>query len=141
MLIDLAIKAGKCAVLWNLIAFLPNSVVRLSAASRKAVVSMALSLLAFTGTSTKDFLRVSNQVPPGGYVVFAAIIGFAASFAVCKAQRTGLRYIHILARVNQARRAERQRATLVSPLARQLRHPPIRPRRSSESTIGSGKES
>ena len=91
MLIDLARKAGKFAVLWNLIAFLPNSVVRLSAASRKAVVSMALSLLAFTGTSTKDFLRVSNQVPPGGYVVFADIIGFAVSFAVCKVQRARFR--------------------------------------------------
>lgn len=43
---------------------------------------MALSLLAFTGTSTKDFLRVSNQVPPRGYVVFAAIIAVAAGFAV-----------------------------------------------------------
>lgn len=44
---------------------------------------MALSLLAFTGTSTKDFLRVSNQVPPGGYVVFAAIVAVAVSFSVC----------------------------------------------------------
>lgn len=82
-MINLAIKTGKCAVLWNPIAYLPNSVVRLSAASRKAVVSMALSLLAFTGTSTKDFLRVSNQVPPTGYVVFAAIIAVAADCAVC----------------------------------------------------------
>lgn len=67
---------------WNPIAYLPNSVVRLSAASRKAAVSMALSLLAFTGTSTKDFLSVSNQVPPKGYVAFAAIIAVAAGFSV-----------------------------------------------------------
>lgn len=44
---------------------------------------MALSLLAFTGTSTKDFLRVSNQVPPGGYVVCVAIVAVAVSFFVC----------------------------------------------------------
>jgi len=37
-----------------------------SAASRKAVVGIALSLLASTGTSTKDRRRVSNQVPPAG---------------------------------------------------------------------------
>lgn len=43
---------------------------------------MALSLLAFTGTSTKDFLRVSNQVPPGRYVVFAAIVAVAVGFSV-----------------------------------------------------------
>lgn len=79
---SLATKTGICALLWNPIAYLPNSVVRLSAASRKAVVSMALSLLAFTGTSTKDFLIVSNQVPPSGYVVFAAIIAVAADFAI-----------------------------------------------------------
>lgn len=82
----LAIETGRCTLLWKPIAYLPNSVVRLSAASRKAVVSMALSLLAFTGTSTKDFLRVSNQVPPRGYVVFAAIIAVAAGFAVCSEQ-------------------------------------------------------
>lgn len=61
----------------------PNSVVKLSAASRKAVVSMALSWLAFTGTSTKDFLRVSNQVPPGGYVVFVAIDAVVFGYAAC----------------------------------------------------------
>lgn len=65
---------------------LPNSAVKLAAASRKAVVSMALSWLASTGTSTKDFLRVSNQVPPGGYVVFVAIV--AISFLI--AQRFGV---------------------------------------------------
>jgi hypothetical protein len=42
-------------------------VVRLSAASRKSVVRMALSLESSTLTSTKLFLRVSKKVPPGGY--------------------------------------------------------------------------
>ena len=41
-----------------------------SAASRKSLVGMALSLLASTGTSTKDLCRVSNQVPPAGKVEF-----------------------------------------------------------------------
>lgn len=47
---------------------LPNKVVKDSAASRKADVSIALPLLGSGWTSTKDFLRVSNQVPPAGYV-------------------------------------------------------------------------
>ena len=45
---------------------IPNNVVKLSAASRNSVVDIALSLLLSMGTSTKDFLRVSNQVPPAG---------------------------------------------------------------------------
>lgn len=45
----------------------PKRVVKLSAASRKAVVKMALSLLASTGTSLNLFLSVSKKVPPGGY--------------------------------------------------------------------------
>jgi len=40
-----------------------KSVVSDSAASRNSVVPMALPL---TGTSTKDFLRLSKKVPPGG---------------------------------------------------------------------------
>lgn len=94
-MINLEIEASS-AILWNTIAYLPNSVVRLSAASRKAVVSMALSLLAFTGTSTKDFLRVSNQVPPRGYVVFAAMIAVAAGFAVCAVRWWGSGLVHII---------------------------------------------
>ena len=45
---------------------LPKSVVSDSAASRKALVGMALSLLLSTGTSTNDLWRVSNQVPLAG---------------------------------------------------------------------------
>lgn len=44
----------------------PKRVVSDSAASRNTVVGIALSLLASTGTSTKDFRRVSNHVPPVG---------------------------------------------------------------------------
>jgi hypothetical protein len=50
----------------------PNSVDKLSAASRNSVVEMALSLEASTGTSTKLLLTVSKKVPPGGYA--AAIV-------------------------------------------------------------------
>lgn len=35
---------------------------------------MALPLEESTGTSTKDFLRVSNQVPPGGIAAWNAIL-------------------------------------------------------------------
>lgn len=45
---------------------IPKRVVKDSAASRNGVVSMALSFAGLTGTVTKDFLSVSNQVPPGG---------------------------------------------------------------------------
>lgn len=92
---------------WNPIAYLPNSVVRLSAASRKAAVSMALSLLAFTGTSTKDFLSVSNQVPPKGYVAFAAIIAVAAGFSV-SARSTNV-ILEISAEIELARAAGPER--------------------------------
>ena len=44
----------------------PKRVVNDSAASRNSDVGMALPLEESTGTSTKDFLRVSNHVPPGG---------------------------------------------------------------------------
>lgn len=44
----------------------PKRVVSDSAASRKSDVGIALLLEASMGTSTKDFLCVSNQVPPGG---------------------------------------------------------------------------
>ena len=44
----------------------PKIVVKDSAASRNSVVEMALSFSAFTGTSLKDFLKVSRMVPPGG---------------------------------------------------------------------------
>lgn len=50
---------------------LPNNVVSDSAASRKALVGMALSLLASTGTSTKDLCNVSNHVPPAREDEFA----------------------------------------------------------------------
>lgn len=50
-----------------------------SAASRKALVSMALPLLASMGTWTNDFWRVSNQVPPAGHVAFDAMNGIFAS--------------------------------------------------------------
>ena len=49
---------------------IPKSVVSDSAASRKALVGMALSLVDSTGTSTKDLWRVSNQVPPAGKELF-----------------------------------------------------------------------
>ncbi len=55
----------------------PKRVVVDSAASRNSDVGMALSLLASTGTSTKDFFRVSNHVPPAGKETFdgTAMIG------------------------------------------------------------------
>jgi hypothetical protein len=46
--------------------YAPKSVVRASAASRKASVDIASSLALSTGTSTKLFLSVSKNVPPGG---------------------------------------------------------------------------
>ena len=49
---------------------IPNSVVSDSAASKKSVVEIALSLLESIGTSTKDLWRVSNHVPPAGNVEF-----------------------------------------------------------------------
>lgn len=55
---------------------LPKRVVNDSAASRKSEVGMALPLEESTGTSTKDFLRVSNQVPPGGIAAWNAIVSF-----------------------------------------------------------------
>jgi hypothetical protein len=51
---------------------IPKSVVKLSAASKKSDVEIALSLDASTGTSTKLFLRESKKVWPGGYA--AAIV-------------------------------------------------------------------
>lgn len=51
----------------------PKSVTKLSAASRKSEVAIALSLEASTGTSTKLFLRVSKKVPPGGIAAMIAI--------------------------------------------------------------------
>ena len=58
---------------------LPKSVVSDSEASRKSVVGMALSLLASTGTPTKDFLRVSNHVPPAGKETFEGTAMIAGS--------------------------------------------------------------
>lgn len=49
---------------WNII---PNSVVRLSEASRKSVVGIASFCDFSTGTFANDFLTVSKKVPPGGY--------------------------------------------------------------------------
>jgi len=46
----------------------PNNVARDSAASKNLLVLMALSLLSSTGTSVKEALMVSKNVPPGGYV-------------------------------------------------------------------------
>jgi len=37
-------------------------------------VEMALSFSLSTGTSVKDFLRVSRKVPPGGYAFVVAIL-------------------------------------------------------------------
>ncbi len=49
-----------------------------SAASRKSDVGIALSLALSMGTSTKDFLSVSNQVPPGGKAAcVVAILGWS----------------------------------------------------------------
>jgi hypothetical protein len=48
---------------------IPNSVTKLSAASRNSVVGIALSFPSSTGTSVKFFLSVSKKVPPGGYEV------------------------------------------------------------------------
>jgi len=47
---------------------IPNSVARDSAASKNLLVLMALSLVSSTGTSVKEALMVSKNVPPGGYV-------------------------------------------------------------------------
>ena len=52
----------------------PNSVVKLSAASRNSVVEIALSLEESRGTSTKLLLTVSKNVPPGGYAVAIVIV-------------------------------------------------------------------
>lgn len=56
-----------------------------SAASRKSEVGIALSLALSMGTSTKDFLSVSNQVPPGGKAacVVAILGGGGGSQWVC----------------------------------------------------------
>jgi hypothetical protein len=45
---------------------IPNSVVKLSAASKNSVVLIALPLLLSTGTSVKLLFIVSKKVPPGG---------------------------------------------------------------------------
>ena len=58
---------------WNGIVDAPNNVVNDSAASRNSVVGTALSFAASIGTSTKDLRRVSNQVPPAGWVSLAGI--------------------------------------------------------------------
>jgi hypothetical protein len=56
--------------------FIPNKVVNDSAASRNSVVDTALSFSLSTGTSVKDFLSVSRNVPPGGYALVVAIFFF-----------------------------------------------------------------
>ena len=47
-------------------AVIPNKDVSDSAASRKSEVGMALSFVESMVTPVKDFLSVSNHVPPGG---------------------------------------------------------------------------
>jgi hypothetical protein len=47
---------------------IPKKVVRDSQASRNSVVATALSFSALMGTSTKDLLKVSRSVDPGGMV-------------------------------------------------------------------------
>lgn len=49
-----------------------------SAASRKSEVGIALPLAVSTGTSMNDFLRVSNQVPPGGNITWKDMIRLVA---------------------------------------------------------------
>lgn len=68
------ITSLQCHVLLCHRSNIPNRLVKLSAASRKGVVEMALSLEASTGTSLKDFLP-SKKVPPGGY---AAMLGYVS---------------------------------------------------------------
>lgn len=53
---------------------LPKRVVNDSDASRKSEVGMALLFEESTGTLVNDFLRVSNQVPPGGIAAWKAIV-------------------------------------------------------------------
>lgn len=56
---------------------LPKRVVNDSAASRNSVVEIALSFSLSIGTSVKDLLRVSRNVPPGGYeaaAIFAVLV-------------------------------------------------------------------
>jgi len=67
---------------------LPNMLVRDSAASRKSVVWMALALSASTGTSVKDFLKVSRRVPPGGIVVAAILRVIDLVFTVSTTNQT-----------------------------------------------------
>lgn len=47
----------------------PKSVVKASAASKKSLVEIALSLAASTCTSTKDFFKVSSHEPLGGMTI------------------------------------------------------------------------
>lgn len=79
----------------------PNRVVNDSAASRNDVVSTALSWLTSTPTSTKDFLRVSNQVPPGGIVIADDIDGSC---------RSSSNAVHGLPNVELFKRADRSYA-------------------------------
>ena len=58
----------------RMIGSVPKRVVNDSAASRKSEVGMALPLEESVGTLTKDFFRVSNQVPPGGIAAWNAIV-------------------------------------------------------------------
>ncbi len=44
-----------------------------SEASRNSVVDIALSFSLSTGTSVKDLLIVSRNVPPGGYALVVAM--------------------------------------------------------------------
>ena len=63
---------------------IPNKVVNDSAASKNSVVATALSFSLSTGTSVKDFLRVSRKVPPSGYacaaIVFVVRVGCLLDF-------------------------------------------------------------
>lgn len=64
----------------------PKRVVKDSAASRKSLVAIALSLAVSTGTSTNDFCKVSSQVLPGG-ITGADMIAKEAQLVIAQRMR------------------------------------------------------
>lgn len=69
----------------------PNKVVKDSAASRNSLVETALSFSLSTGTSEKDLLIVSRNVPPGGYAFVVAIVVLRRGCVVLKVELELLR--------------------------------------------------
>lgn len=67
----------------------PKSVAKDSEASRKSVVGIASSLLESMRTSTKDFLSVSNQVPPVGYERFDGTVAIVMRCSVNQSSSCG----------------------------------------------------